>query len=386
MKRVDMSVLEAQKQGNWVMLTRRLERKGYKAGNLLHAMKTVENIPFKYVAVFDADFHPPRDYLYQTVYHMEENANLGFVQARWVFLNTPSVVTWIQRCQLDAHFMYEQRGRSFMKQCFCFNGSGGIWSINCYNEIGGWNTDTLVEDTDMACRAYIRGWKFKYLHWVECGSELCPTHAAFKSQQYRWSCGPMQVLVKVLPRCVREKGPLASKIEVIWFMVRPLLGVTTTLSVVVLPFMAVWVAPWSWPWKPQHYMVFISSMSQILAFLPVTIWAIPYLMFCSCFAFFRLYAYWHGLIGLKKATTWKVTLKVGDGKFFKRVYHKPYTLELLGSLYYGVLGAGILYYVSDKWGKKAIDNTWHGMLVSAAYCVLFSIIFFMMSIGDYWMW
>lgn len=384
-ERVDAAVLKCQKAGHWVMLTRRTERKGYKAGNLLHGMQSVSTIPFNYVAVFDADFYPPRDYLYQTVYHMERNPGLGFVQARWSFLNPPSIVTWLQRCQLDLHFCFEQRGRSFFGQCFCFNGSGGIWSMNCYNDVGGWNTDTLVEDTDMACRAYVRGWKFKFLYWVECGSELCPTYAAFKSQQYRWSCGPMQVLVKVFPRVLREKGPFLSKVDVTYFMFRPLLSVACSISCLGLPFMAVWIAPWSWPWNYVHWMVFISSMYLVIPYTYISIFSFPYLMFCNCFAWFRIYAYMHGLLGVKKAASWKVTLKVGDGKNFKRVYHRPYTLELCGGLWNGAVFAASMWTISKKWHNPQ-NNQYQGMLVSAAYCGLFSIIFFGLSIGDYWMW
>lgn len=44
-------------------------------------------IPWEYVAVFDADFEMPPDFLYQTIWHMQHDAKLGFVQTRWSFTN-----------------------------------------------------------------------------------------------------------------------------------------------------------------------------------------------------------------------------------------------------------------------------------------------------------
>jgi len=383
-QRVDDAVQKAQAQGNWVMLTRRDERKGYKAGNLLHGMECVKSIPFNYVAVFDADFSPPKDYLFQTVHNMESNPSLGFVQARWTFTNKWSPVVFVQKMQLNMHFMCEQRGRSFFSHCFCFNGSAGVWSMKCYNDVGGWNTDTLVEDTDMAARAYIRGWRFLYLHWVECASDLCPTYAAFKSQQYRWSCGPMQVMCKVLPKALREKGGFRSKIDVFWFLCRPIIGVFCVIGVTILPPVAIWLAPWGWPWTAEQCAVFAGAMWMILYYLPVSIGSFPYLMFCNCFSWFRLYAYWHGVTGVKKALTWKVTLKVGDGTRHKMVYHKPYVLELMGAVYYALVAAAGGWTVYMQWDPMG-DHKESSKLVAVAYSFLFCCIFLGLAFGDYWM-
>jgi cellulose synthase/poly-beta-1,6-N-acetylglucosamine synthase-like glycosyltransferase len=61
------------------------------------------------VAIFDADFEPPADFLYQTIIHMLRDDNCAFVQTRWVFTNSNSLLTWCQRVGLDFHFYVEQR-------------------------------------------------------------------------------------------------------------------------------------------------------------------------------------------------------------------------------------------------------------------------------------
>src|SRR5689334_21014627 len=64
-----------------------------------------------------------------------------------------------------------------------------IWCLHA----GGWHADTTVEDMDLSIRAFAAGWKFKYLDHVGCYSELPSTMQAYKTQQYRWQSGPMQV-------------------------------------------------------------------------------------------------------------------------------------------------------------------------------------------------
>jgi len=55
----------------------RENRKGYKAGSMLEAMDLIEN--YDYVAVFDADFDPDSDFLFNTVPWLMENEDVGFV-------------------------------------------------------------------------------------------------------------------------------------------------------------------------------------------------------------------------------------------------------------------------------------------------------------------
>ena len=61
------------------------------------------------------DFEPPEDFLYSTVVHMMRDDNCAFVQTRWTFTNSSSLLTWAQRVGLDFHFAVEQRARSFLQ-------------------------------------------------------------------------------------------------------------------------------------------------------------------------------------------------------------------------------------------------------------------------------
>jgi cellulose synthase/poly-beta-1,6-N-acetylglucosamine synthase-like glycosyltransferase len=174
---------------------RRLNRAGYKAGALADAMDAVTG---EFIAIFDADFLPEPDFLMKTIGEFT-TPDVGLVQTRWSYLNTPSnTLTKLQTIMLDAHFGVEQVTRFGQGVFFNFNGTAGIWRKSTIEDAGGWKSDTLTEDTDLSYRAQLKGWKFIYRPDVTCPSEIPETMRAFKIQQHRWAKGTIEVMKKIL--------------------------------------------------------------------------------------------------------------------------------------------------------------------------------------------
>ena len=204
--------------GSDVQFIHRKNRHGFKGGALEDAMPSVTG---EFIAVFDADFVPPKDFLKNTIHHFTDES-IGMVQTRWSYLNRDqSLLTQVQAILLDGHFVIEQTARAARGRWFNFNGTGGIWRRKCIEDAGGWQHDTLTEDTDLSYRAQLAGWKFKYLQNVTCPGELPPTVSAFMSQQHRWNKGLMQTGIKLLPQIFRSKIPLATKIEAFFHLTSP---------------------------------------------------------------------------------------------------------------------------------------------------------------------
>ena len=136
------------------------------------------------------------------------------VQTRWTYLNRDySALTKVEGILLDGHFVIEHGARSRSGLFFNFNGTAGVWRRAAIEDAGGWEHDTLTEDTDLSYRAQLRGWQFRYLLDVECPSELPVEMNAFKTQQARWAKGLMQTAKKLLPRLLRADLPGAVKAE-----------------------------------------------------------------------------------------------------------------------------------------------------------------------------
>src|SRR6202041_3313511 len=115
-----------------------------------------------------------------------------------------SWLTELQAMFLDGHFIVEQAVRSRCGRWFNFNGTAGVWRRSCIDEAGGWQHDTLTEDTDLSYRAQLKGWKFLYLPTIECPSELPVETYGFQVQQSRWAKGLTQVAMKLLPKILKS--------------------------------------------------------------------------------------------------------------------------------------------------------------------------------------
>ena len=135
----------------------------------------------------------------KVIHHFAE-PEIGMVQTRWTHMNRNySMLTQIEAILLDGHFIIEHGARVRTGDYFNFNGTAGMWRIKAISDGGGWQHDTLTEDTDLSYRSQMAGWRFKYLPEVECPSELPIEMTAFKTQQARWAKGLIQTSIKVLP-------------------------------------------------------------------------------------------------------------------------------------------------------------------------------------------
>src|SRR4029077_15212419 len=212
-------------------------REGFKAGALQEGLKTAQG---EFVAIFDADFIPEPDFLRRTVPYFQD-PKLAMVQTRWSYINRNySALTEVEAILLDGHFAIEHTSRYRSGLFFNFNGTGGVWRRAAIGDAGGWQHDTLTEDTDLSYRAQLRGWNFLYLPDVECASELPVEMNAFKSQQARWAKGLMQTAKKILPRVMRADLPSAVKAEAVFHLTANIsYPLMVFLSIILLPAMIV---------------------------------------------------------------------------------------------------------------------------------------------------
>jgi cellulose synthase/poly-beta-1,6-N-acetylglucosamine synthase-like glycosyltransferase len=216
----------------------RIDRTGFKAGALDAGLKTATG---EFVAIFDADFVPPSDFLRRTVPYFTVNDKLAVVQARWGHLNHDySVLTRIQAILLDGHFVLEHGARNRSGCFFNFNGTSGVWRKIAIADGGGWQHDTLTEDLDLSYRTQLRGWKFLFLPDLVTPAEVPVEMNAFKSQQHRWAKGSIQTCRKVLPYLLQSNLPLKVKAEAFFHLTANFnYLLMVLLSILMLPAMIV---------------------------------------------------------------------------------------------------------------------------------------------------
>jgi cellulose synthase/poly-beta-1,6-N-acetylglucosamine synthase-like glycosyltransferase len=234
----ELAVQRHAARGFNIQYLHRVDRRGFKAGALEAGLKLASG---EYIAIFDADFIPPRDFLKRTLPYFERDDKVGMVQARWGHINQDySLLTKIQAILLDAHFVLEHGGRNRAGCFFNFNGTAGVWRRAAIESAGGWQHDTLTEDLDLSYRAQLAGWRFVFLPEVVSPAEVPVEMNSFKSQQHRWAKGSIQTCIKLMPRILRSPQPLAVKAEAFFHLSAnfnyPLM---TLLSILMFP--AMWV-------------------------------------------------------------------------------------------------------------------------------------------------
>jgi len=219
-------------KGYPIKFIHRENRTGYKAGALEAGLKEASG---EFIAIFDADFIPPRDMLQNVVHYFKED-KVGMVQVRWDHLNRDaSLLTRSQAIFLDAHFVIEHTARNRSGRFMHFNGTAGVWRRTTIDDAGGWQHDTLTEDLDLSYRAQLKGWKFVYLPQFCAPAELPPEVISFKQQAHRWTKGGFQTAIKLLPGILRSKS-LSKRVKLEAFfhltntIVYPLMVIVTVLT------------------------------------------------------------------------------------------------------------------------------------------------------------
>jgi cellulose synthase/poly-beta-1,6-N-acetylglucosamine synthase-like glycosyltransferase len=184
------------------------DRTGYKAGALANGLAHATG---DFVAIFDADFVVPSDFLRRTLPHFGD-PDVGIVQTRWSYFNeTSSELTRATSLALDGHFVVEQSARCWAGWFLNFNGTAGVLRRQAIVDAGGWQDDTITEDLDLSYRVQLAGWRAMFLPHVACQSEIPDDVHSLKVQQFRWTKGPLETARKNLPHLWRSDRPLVVK-------------------------------------------------------------------------------------------------------------------------------------------------------------------------------
>jgi cellulose synthase/poly-beta-1,6-N-acetylglucosamine synthase-like glycosyltransferase len=240
---------------------RRGERTGYKAGALGYGL-TLTDAPL--VAVFDADFVPPRDFLRRTLPALAD-PGVAFVQTRWGHLNEEfSLLTYLQSMMTDFHFLVEQAVRPRCGYPTNFAGSAGVWRRAAIDDAGGWSGSTLTEDLDLSYRAQLRGWRAVYLEDVVVPQELPVSANAYRAQQARWSTGSFQTAAALLPALLRSRLSPVAKFEGTMHLLGYVAPIAMVAQICCYPALLVLAA------NGQHNPVFVlPAIASVLSLAPM---------------------------------------------------------------------------------------------------------------------
>ncbi|MEM6333562.1 MAG: glycosyltransferase [Planctomycetota bacterium] len=230
-----IEALRAEQPDLDVAYLRRTNRHHYKAGSLASGCAVAKG---EFLAVFDADFEIPSDFLRRTVHHFRD-PEVGMVQARWAYHNRfASFFTRLQAEKLDAHQMFDQTARMKVGLLPFFHGTAGLWRAKTIEDAGGWVGTCESEDVWLTIQASVRGWRFVYLDHLRVRSELPEDMLSFMVQRMRWKRGWTQIASALSGKMMGARSVSA------WHRVDLLMRAHTTWGHVVALVMTLGVLPY----------------------------------------------------------------------------------------------------------------------------------------------
>ena len=168
---------------------RRLSGSGAKAGNINHALSVVK---CDYFCVFDADFVPKPEFLYETLPFFGDE-NVAFVQTPQSYGNLNNLISRGAGYMQTVFYRFIQPGRNHFNAAFCV-GTNVVFRRAAVDDIGGIYTDSKSEDVWTSLVMHERGWRTIYIPEVLAVGDAPDTIEAYTRQQLRWATGGFEIL------------------------------------------------------------------------------------------------------------------------------------------------------------------------------------------------
>ncbi|MDB6427818.1 glycosyltransferase family 2 protein [Curtobacterium sp. 20TX0008] len=173
---------------------RRLSSHGAKAGNINHALTLAKG---DYYAVFDADFVPEPEFLFETVPFFADDT-IAFVQTPQTYGNLHNLVSRGAGYMQTVFYKFIQPGRNRFNAAFCV-GTNVIFRRSAIDDIGGMHTDSKSEDVWTSLMLHERGWKSVFIPMTLAVGDAPETIEGFTKQQLRWATGGFEILLTHFP-------------------------------------------------------------------------------------------------------------------------------------------------------------------------------------------
>lgn len=169
-------------------------RTGGKPGKAAALKDAMELVTTDIIVVFDADYIPARQLIQQLVIPYFD-PEVGAVMGRVVPLNvSANLLTRLLDLERAAGYQVDQQARMNLRLVPQYGGTVGSIRMSALRDVGGWDENSLTEDTDLTFRLLLKGWKTAYQNRGECYEEVPETWPVRIRQISRWAWGHNQAM------------------------------------------------------------------------------------------------------------------------------------------------------------------------------------------------
>ena len=181
-------------------------RRGGKPGKAAALKDAMELVETEVVLVFDADYIPGKALIRQLVAPFFD-PEVGSVMGRVVPMNVgKKLLTRMLDLERSGGYQVDQQARMNLHLVPQYGGTVAGIRKSALDEIGGWNENTLAEDTDLTYRLLLAGWKTVYENRAECYEEVPERWPVRVRQIMRWAKGHNQTMANCGRRLATTTG------------------------------------------------------------------------------------------------------------------------------------------------------------------------------------
>jgi cellulose synthase/poly-beta-1,6-N-acetylglucosamine synthase-like glycosyltransferase len=181
-------------------------RSGGKPGKAAALKDAMAYVNTEIMLVFDADYIPGKALIRQLVAPFFD-PEVGSVMGRVVPLNVgKKLLTRILDLERSGGYQVDQQARMNLHFVPQYGGTVAGIRKSALDEIGGWNENTLAEDTDLTYRLLLAGWKTVYENRAECYEEVPERWPVRVRQIMRWAKGHNQAMVGYSAALLRSRN------------------------------------------------------------------------------------------------------------------------------------------------------------------------------------
>lgn len=181
------------------------------------------------IAVYDADNTPAPEALRILVENLMADDKLGAVIGKFRTRNrNASLLTRFVNIETLAYQCMNQAGRYFFFKLCTIPGTNYVIRRSIIDEMGGWDTKALSEDTEISFRLYRMGYYIKFMPLAVTWEQEPQKLKQWFKQRTRWAKGNIYVLLKNFKYAFDPKaGPM--RLDVIYYALVYVLMLTSLI-------------------------------------------------------------------------------------------------------------------------------------------------------------
>ncbi len=169
------------------------------------------------LAIYDADNTPQTDALTLLVENLMEDDKLGAVIGKFRTRNRDaSLLTRFVNIETLAYQCMNQAGRYFFFKLCTIPGTNFVIRRSIIDEMGGWDTKALSEDTEISFRIYRMGYRIKFMPLAVTWEQEPHLMRIWFKQRTRWAMGNIYVLLKNF-KYAFDKTAGSMRLDVIYY-------------------------------------------------------------------------------------------------------------------------------------------------------------------------